>query len=93
MIEACADRLEVQGSLVRMAKKVQPIIERSSGQPGDLVENAARANAVMIAENLKTRGPVLPGLVKAGALKVIPAFYDLETGEVDWQIGTEPKSF
>ena len=29
-------------------------------------------------------GLILPGLVNKGTLKVIPAFYDLETGWVEW---------
>ena len=85
MIQACANRVDMTESQKKMAQKVQPSLDRSREQPGDLVENAAKANAAMIAEILRNEGPVLPGLVNEGALKVAPAYYDLETGKVDWR--------
>jgi carbonic anhydrase len=84
MIKACAHRLEVKGNLMKMAWKVQSAVDRSREQPGEVVDNAAKTNALMIAESLETTGSILPDLVKKDALKVMPAFYDLDTGVVEW---------
>jgi carbonic anhydrase len=48
-----------------------------------LINNAAKANAKMVAEKLKSNCPILSELVKKGTLKIIPAYYSLETGAVE----------
>jgi len=52
-------------------------------KPGNLINNAAKANAKMIATKLSLSAPVLAERVNTGKLKVVAAFYDLYTGVVE----------
>jgi carbonic anhydrase len=74
---------ELEGHLPSLAEAIQPAVDQVQGLPGDLVDNAVRANAKMVAEQLKSSHPVLSELVNAGALKIVAARYDLDTGLVE----------
>ncbi len=74
---------ELEGHLPSLAEAIQPAVDQVKGQPGDAVENAVRANAKMVAEQLRTSEPVLAELVQAGQLKVVAARYDIDSGVVD----------
>ena len=43
-----------------------------------------RAQARDVAQQLQGAPPILAERVKSGALKVVAARYDLDTGEVEW---------
>ena len=49
---------------------------------GDLVDNAAKEVATMMADQLRTSEPIIGDIAKEGKVKIIPAYYDLATGEV-----------
>ncbi len=74
---------DLEGHLPSLATAIQPAVDSVKGQEGDLVDNAVRANAKMVAEQLRSSTPVLSTLVEAGSLKVVAARYDLDSGKVD----------
>jgi carbonic anhydrase len=74
---------ELEGHLPSLAEAIQPAVDQVKDLPGDLVDNAVRANARMVAEQLRSSQPVLSELVNAGALKIVAARYDLDTGVVE----------
>jgi carbonic anhydrase len=74
---------ELEGHLPSLAAAIQPAVDQAKNLVGDLVDNAVRANAKMVVEQLEASEPVLSALVDAGKLKVIAARYDLDTGEVE----------
>jgi carbonic anhydrase len=74
---------ELEGHLPSLAAAIQPAVDQAKSLPGDLVDNAVRANATMVVEQLEASEPVLSELVDAGKLKVVAARYDLDTGEVE----------
>lgn len=74
---------ELEGHLPSLAATIQPAVDQVRDLPGDLVDNAVRANAIMVAEQLQSSQPVLSDLVNAGALKIVAARYDLDTGVVE----------
>jgi carbonic anhydrase len=82
-IQAAISGVGVVGHISCVIEAIQPALYEAQGQPGDLVNNAARANTKIITEQLKCSKPVLSTLVRQGKLKVIPAFYDLDTGLVE----------
>jgi carbonic anhydrase len=49
-----------------------------------LVQKVAEANVRLTAESLKSRSPVLAGLVDAGNLTIAGAMHDITTGRVSW---------
>jgi len=81
-IGAVAQGAELEGHIASLIPAIQPSVEKVRDMEGDLTDNAAREVAKMTAEQLRTSEPVMANLVKEGKLKVVPAFYDLESGEV-----------
>lgn len=71
------------GHLPSLAAAIQPSLDEVEDKPGDLINNAAKANAKMITEKLPLSGPILAERVNTGKLKVVAAFYDLDTGVVE----------
>ena len=82
-IEATAARGSVEGHLPCLTAAIQPSIDEAKDKPGDLINNASRINAKMIAAKLSLSEPILAEKVIAGKLKVVAAFYDLYTGTVE----------
>ena len=74
---------ELEGHLTSLTSAIQPVLDKIKDKHGDLVNNAAKANAKMVAEQLKCSGPVLSKMVNAGKLKVVAAYYDLDTWDVE----------
>jgi hypothetical protein len=50
---------------------------------GDLLANAVKQNALMMASQLRGSRPVLAPLVAGGRLNIVAAQYDLESGVVE----------
>lgn len=73
---------ELDGHLPSLAKAIKPAVDQARNQAGDLLDNAVRANARMVAEQLNASEPILAKLVRSGQLKVVAARYDLSTGRV-----------
>jgi carbonic anhydrase len=80
-----AQNTSFPGSIGRMVEPIIPAVLASRGQPGDMVENAVRQNVRMVVKQLRTSSePMLLDPYKAGRLKVVGAYYDLDTGAVDF---------
>ncbi len=69
------------GNINSLTQAIQPAVNSTSNQPGDPVENACKANARLQANRLKA-SPVINQLIQENKLKVVPAYYDLDTGAV-----------
>lgn len=73
------------GSIGRMIEPIVPAVLASSGRPGDKLEAATRANVSRTVERLRTASePMLLEPQRQGRLKVVGAYYDLDTGRVDF---------
>ena len=70
------------GNINSLTQAIQPAVNSTSNQPGDPVENACKANARLQANRLKA-SPVINQLIQENKLKVVPAYYDLDTGAVE----------
>lgn len=70
------------GDIPDVLRAISPAIEETKGQPGDPVENAVRANARDIAKRLQSAGPIIAPRVQSGELKIVAAYYSLDTGQV-----------
>lgn len=82
-VEATVEGGPMEGHISSLTSAIQPAVDRAKDQPGSLVNNAVKANAKMVAENLKTSGAHFTELVSAGRLLIVAAYYDLETGTVE----------
>jgi carbonic anhydrase len=73
------------GSIGRMVEPIIPAALMARGRSGDWVDNAVRANVRRTVEQLRTAvEPILLEPQKQGKLKVVGAYYDLDTGAVEW---------
>ena len=74
---------DLEGHIPSLAEAIRPVLDSIQDHTGNLVDNTARANARMVSEQLKQSTPVLSDLVNEVELKVVAAFYDLDTGLVE----------
>lgn len=73
------------GQIGRMIEPIIPAVLQARGQAGDLVDNAVRANVRRVADYLRNQtDPLMQEPLRAGRLKVVGAYYDLDTGAVDF---------
>ena len=71
------------GDIPDVLKAISPAIEETKGKPGDAIENAVRANARDIAKRLQSAGPIIAPRVQSGEVKIVAAYYSLDTGQVE----------
>ena len=81
-VGAVATGAELDGHIASLAPAIQPAVDKVKDQEGDLTDNASREVARMTAEQMVNSEPIMANQVKAGKVKIVPAFYDLESGEV-----------
>ncbi len=82
-IEAVVHKAEVHGQMHVLVDAIQPAVYRVQGRPGDLLDNAARANVEIETERLRSAEPILATMVRLGKLKIVGGWYNLVTGEVE----------
>jgi carbonic anhydrase len=72
------------GSIGPLIEPIIPAAIAVQGAPGDFVENAGRASAVRTVGRLDAASTILSGLVGDGKLKIVAAYYDLDSGAVEF---------
>ncbi len=82
------ENAKLPGSLGPMVEPIIPAVllaKSEHKEGGDLVEEAGHANVKRVVENLRTtRSPVIGDSIQSGKVKVVGAYYDLDTGTVDF---------
>ena len=82
------DNAQLPPSLTRMVKPILPAVidaKASLGTKTDLVDHAIHMNVRHVVRGLReTSDPIIAGPLKAGKVKVVGAYYDLDTGAVDF---------
>ncbi len=81
-VDATVKAGEVPGHIGSLVKAIKPAVEKVRNDPGDLLDNAVRANVVMVVQQLKSSAPILEEAVKKNELKIEGARYDLDDGVV-----------
>jgi carbonic anhydrase len=76
------DHDALPGAINDLVNTIKPAVLAAQGQPGDLLENAIRANVQRGVAKVKSLQPILAPAVSEGRLKVVGATYDLQTGKV-----------
>lgn len=72
------------GSIGPMIEPIVPAALAVKDVAGDLVTNAVKESARRTAARLPERSSIVGDLVRAGKVKVVSAFYDLDTGMVEF---------
>jgi carbonic anhydrase len=74
----------LQGSIGKMVKSILPVALAETDRGDNFVETTAGANARNGAERLVAESRIISHLVDAGKVKIVPAYYDLDTGAVEF---------
>lgn len=83
--QVVTDNATFPGQIGRMIEPIIPAVLQARGQAGDLVENSVRANVRRVVNQLrKQTDPLMQEPLRTGKLKVVGAYYDLDTGAVDF---------
>ncbi|MEU8616018.1 carbonic anhydrase, partial [Actinoplanes sp. NPDC048791] len=81
-IDAIESGAGAPGHIGTIVDALRPIVEPELSRPGDVVDNAVRANIRAQAAQLTARSELLAEHVRAGELRIVGARYDLDTGRV-----------
>ncbi|MEH2053487.1 carbonic anhydrase [Nostoc sp.] len=82
VVESIQTGKALPDDISKFSEAIAPAIESAKKQLGDAVDNAVRANIKYVTNELKTSQPVLAEFVKKGQVKVLGAYYNLDTGDV-----------
>ena len=83
-IQAAAGTVDPGGHIADLVKQIQPSVNRARDMAGDLIDNAVHTNIEDVVKNLRRSQPILNQMVESGRLRIVGAYYDLDTGKVDW---------
>ncbi|MFN7923138.1 MAG: carbonic anhydrase [Bryobacteraceae bacterium] len=72
------------GHIGSLIASLTQAVERSKPLPGDPLDNAIHTNVDTVVEQLRDSEPVLGHMVRSGKIKVVGAYYSLDTGKVEW---------
>ena len=81
-VKAAIEGGQLPGHINSLTESIMPAVESTRNQPGDRVENACKANAILQANRLKA-SPVISDLINQNRMRVVAAYYDLDTGAVE----------
>lgn len=82
-VNAVTRRIEPHGHIVRLVENIKPAVEMARGRYGDLVDRAVRVNVRMVVQQLSHSNPVLEEYVGRGRLRIVGAYYNLHSGQVE----------
>jgi carbonic anhydrase len=83
-VSVVRDNATFPGSIGTMIEPIIPAVLSVRDKPGDLLENAIRANISRIVQRLRESEPTLLTPQREGHLKTVGAYYSLDDGTVDF---------
>jgi len=73
---------EAHGHIANIVAAIRPAVESAKPLPGDLTDNSIRANAKLVADQIKSSQPMLSEMAPSGKIAVVSAYYDIESGGI-----------
>ncbi|MFB8789952.1 MAG: carbonic anhydrase [Potamolinea sp.] len=80
-VDATIKGAQVPGQIASLLDAIRPSLQNSQGKKIEELEEGTKANALYQAEKLK-KSTVISKLIEEGKLKVVSAYYDLNSGTV-----------
>lgn len=87
--DTIAAKTEAPGHIQSLVKAIAPAVEATAGADA---EATAKANELHVAGELRNSGPILKEMAEKGAIVVVGAHYDLDTGVVEFLKDAPAKS-
>lgn len=82
-VKLAIEQGDASGHIETIVNRIRPAVLLAQSQPGDLLENATKANVKLTVDHLKSLGPVLSRHVDEGKLKIVGGYYRLDNGKVE----------
>lgn len=89
-IKAAIDNVKL-GNITAMLSKIKPAVEKSKDFTGEksskndaYVEYVAKKNVLNTIETIKSKSPILAEMAQKGQIKIVGAYYHLQTGEIEF---------
>jgi carbonic anhydrase len=84
-IKGAVDNAEL-GNLTQLVEQIKPSITGDKSNPDKMLDETSRNNVKLTIENILKHSDVISALVKEGKVKIVGAYYDLNTGKVEFFI-------
>jgi carbonic anhydrase len=87
-VQATIDALKggaASGQANPIVEAIRPAYEAARLQPGDLIDHVVQANVRLTVEQIE-RSPEISHAIAAGAVRIIGARYDLDSGAVNFGV-------
>lgn len=83
-VDAALKGMKFDNHIQEVLNAIQPAVMATKGMSGDLLEKTIKANVKEVEEKLKTSKPLLAKLIKDGSLQISGAYYNLDSGKVEF---------
>ena len=80
--EVATKHVKLPGSIGPMVSQIVPAVAKAKKAGGDLVTATVQENARRTADKIVAKSRIVSHLVHAGKVRVVPAYYELDTGKV-----------
>lgn len=81
-VSAVVNGVTLHGHIATLGPAIQAAVKNVETTEGDKICNTSKELARQIAKKISESEPIMADLVKAGTVKIVPAFYELHSGEV-----------
>lgn len=82
-VDAAIKGGDYPGYLPELVARIQPAVQVGHSHDGDLLENVVKINTQRTVGHLQANSQVIRTAVEEGRLKLVPAYYNLDSGKVD----------
>lgn len=83
-VDAALKGLKFDNHIQTVLTAIQPAVEATKDESGNLLEKTTKANVRNVKERLKRSKPVLAQLIENGTLRILGGYYNLDTGKVEF---------
>lgn len=83
-VNAALKNMKFDNHIQEIVNAIQPAIVATKGETENLLEKTTKANVKIIEEKLKSSKPLLAKLQETGILRILGAYYHLESGKVEF---------
>lgn len=83
-VQAAMSDDNLPGHLGMLIDNIKPAVHIAKTMEGDVLTNAVKLNARIVSGNVAGSQPIISEAVKSKQIMVVPAYYKLESGEVEF---------
>ena len=82
-VKGALDNAEL-GNLTQLVNQIKPAITGDKSNPDLMLDVTAKNNVRMTITDIQKESPVISELIKEGSVKIVAAFYDINSGKVSF---------